>query len=379
MGFLRKTVKRIGRGIKKLGKKIGKAFKKIIKPFAKVFGKLGPLGSIAMMMILPGIGQMLSGFGANLIGGTGVFGNVGTLGKLAGQAIKFTGNAINFIATAPQKIFGSITDALSTGWNALFDRSALPLPKKDWWTNMTSELQATWKGSPVVDKTDVLGLGKDMKVGGDRFFDVSQQGRARIGNFGADIKEFKADIGNLFDPDERIAITAKDAETKFANDPKALQNFIDNKETIFENKKYRLDREGLFGNIADAVGGTTSKIKDITIPGAGDVGDIFNVGSMGLTAYNAYASINPEEIDFGAGLGGGAFAEQQLYSGDQGGLYNTSAPTWSYNPNVSIAQNQQNAANIWNSTYGLPQGFDPFATPGYGYTYQQWLQQSMAA
>ena len=373
MGFLRKTVKRIGRGIKKLGKKIGKAFKKIIKPFAKVFGKLGPLGSIAMMMILPGIGQMLSGFGANLIGGTGVFGNVGTLGKLAGQAIKFTGNAINFVASAPQKIFGSITDALSTGWNALFDRSALPLPKKDWWTNMTSELQATWKGSPVVDKTDVLGLGKDMKVGGDRFFDVSQQGRARIGNFGADIKEFKTDIGKLFEGDKRIKVT-EDKIASTITDPMELELFNQGKST-----KYVLDREGFFGNIADAVGGTTSKIKDITIPVAGDVGDIVNVGSMGLTAYNAYASINPEEIDFGAGLGGGAFAEQQLYSGDQGGLYNTSAPTWSYNPNVSIAQNQQNAANIWNSTYGLPQGFDPFATPGYGYTYQQWLQQSMAA
>ena len=35
MGWLRKTIKKIGRGIKKIGKKIGKAFKSVLKPFAK--------------------------------------------------------------------------------------------------------------------------------------------------------------------------------------------------------------------------------------------------------------------------------------------------------------------------------------------------------
>ena len=36
--------------------------------------------------------------------------------------------------------------------------------------------------------------------------------------------------------------------------------------------------------------------------------------------------------------------------------------------------NQQGATNAWNTNYGFPQGFDPSATPGYGWTYEQWLQ-----
>ena len=36
--------------------------------------------------------------------------------------------------------------------------------------------------------------------------------------------------------------------------------------------------------------------------------------------------------------------------------------------------NQQAANNIWNANYGFPQGFDPSATPGYGWSYEQWLQ-----
>jgi hypothetical protein len=59
MGWLRKKGKQLRKGIKKIGKKIGRAFKSILKPFAKVFNKLGPLGSMAMMFIFPGIGQIL--------------------------------------------------------------------------------------------------------------------------------------------------------------------------------------------------------------------------------------------------------------------------------------------------------------------------------
>jgi hypothetical protein len=106
MGFLRKTIKKIGRGIKKVGKKIGKAFKSILKPFAKVFNKLGPIGSIAMMMILPGIGQLMAGFGT-------------TMGGAVGTAIKFVGNAINYVASAPKKIFSTITNGLGAGFDAL--------------------------------------------------------------------------------------------------------------------------------------------------------------------------------------------------------------------------------------------------------------------
>ena len=57
MGFLRKTFKKIGRGIKKLFKKFG-----------KFMNKIGVLGQVAMMFILPGIGQAIGGAIKGFIG-----------------------------------------------------------------------------------------------------------------------------------------------------------------------------------------------------------------------------------------------------------------------------------------------------------------------
>lgn len=55
MGILKKIFKGVGKVFKKIGKGIKSAFKK----FGKFMGKIGILGQIAMMFILPGIGNSL--------------------------------------------------------------------------------------------------------------------------------------------------------------------------------------------------------------------------------------------------------------------------------------------------------------------------------
>jgi phage-related protein len=55
MGFLKK----IGKGLRKAFKKIGQGIKKAFKKFGKFMGKIGILGQLAMMFILPGIGGAL--------------------------------------------------------------------------------------------------------------------------------------------------------------------------------------------------------------------------------------------------------------------------------------------------------------------------------
>jgi hypothetical protein len=365
MGFLRKTFKKIGRGIKKIGKKIGKAFKSIIKPFAKVFNKLGPIGSIAMMMILPGIGQMMAGFGAGFAGSTNA------LVSLAGNAVKFVGNAINFVATAPQKILGSITNGITNAWNGLTG-AQLPAGQNSWFDNFKSDMTKTWTSGGVTP-LDAAGKPTGPAVGEGNFFDYSQQGQARIDNFKADFTKSKGQIKDIFTKDKRIKVT-EDKIASTITDPKELELFNQGKST-----KYVLDRTGAIGNVRDVLGGTVTKVKDVTVPGVGTVGDVAWGSNAALTAYNAYSSINPQEMEVLGGSGMGILAEEQLYGGDQGGMYNQTPPTWSYNQNMSVAQNQQNAVNAWNSNYGFPQGFDPYATPGYGFSYEQWLQQQMAA
>lgn len=365
MGFFRKTFKKIGRGIKKIGKKIGKAFKSIIKPFAKVFNKLGPIGSIAMMMILPGIGQMMAGFGAGFAGSTNA------LVSLAGNAVKFVGNAINFVATAPQKILGSITNGITNAWNGLTG-AQLPAGQNSWFDNFKSDMTKTWTSGGVTP-LDAAGKPTGPAVGEGNFFDYSQQGQARIENFKTDFGQMGKDIKNVFKPDNRIKVT-EDKIASTITDPKELELFNQGKST-----KYVLDRKGVIGDVRDVLGGKVSKVKDVTVPGVGTVGDVAWGTNAGLTAYNAYSTFNPQEMEVLGGSGMGILAEEQLYGGDQGGMYNQTPPTWNYNQNMSVAQNQQNAVNAWNSNYGFPQGFDPYATPGYGFSYEQWLQQQMAA
>ena len=95
MGFLRKTVKKIGKGIKKLGKK-----------FMKAYGKLGILGQLAFMMFMPQ-------FAGSIMKGLGTYAKAGTslLHKAAG--------AIHAGATAVGNAYTTVTDAISNG----FDRA----------------------------------------------------------------------------------------------------------------------------------------------------------------------------------------------------------------------------------------------------------------
>ena len=369
MGFLRKVGKKIGRGIKKIGKKIGKAFKSIIKPFAKVFNKLGPIGSIAMMMILPGIGQMIAGFGAGAV--------TQTLGAFAGNAVKFVGNAINFVATAPQKILGSITNGITNAWNGLTG-AQLPAGQTSWFDNFKSDMTNTWTSGGVTP-LDAAGNPTGPAVGEGNFFDYSQQGQARIENFKTDFTKSRGQIKDIFTKDKRTLLSESDVNTMI-KDGKLLDADLDQlQKGTMEGFKLAPTDKGVLGNLRQGSGETITKIKDVTVPGVGTVGDVAWGTNAGITAYNAYSSINPQEMETLGGSGMGILAEEQLYGGDQGGMYNQTPPTWSYNQNQSIAQNQQSAVNAWNSNYGFPQGFDPYATPGYGFSYEQWLQQQMAA
>ena len=67
MGFFKK----IFRGVKKVFKKIGRGIKKIAKGFMKAVGKLGVVGQLGMMFLMPYAFQFLGGWVGQAIGTTG--------------------------------------------------------------------------------------------------------------------------------------------------------------------------------------------------------------------------------------------------------------------------------------------------------------------
>ena len=99
MGKLRKIGKRIGRGIKSVGKK----FKKGLGRIAKAFGKLGPIGSIALSFMLPGIGTWISS----------VAQGSSFLAPIAQGLV----NAGNFVKNGVGRVFNRVTDAIEYSMN----------------------------------------------------------------------------------------------------------------------------------------------------------------------------------------------------------------------------------------------------------------------
>ena len=118
MGFLRKTIKKIGKGIKKIGKGIKKVMGKIMKPFAK----LGIVGQIGLGMLMPwAIGGIFSGltsstfanFAGNLVSNGNLF------GKMAGRLMQ----GVHWGATKIKGAYSSVTEAISNGFETVTNKA----------------------------------------------------------------------------------------------------------------------------------------------------------------------------------------------------------------------------------------------------------------
>jgi hypothetical protein len=104
MGFFKKLFK----GVKKVFKKIGKGIKKVVGKIGKVVGKLGIVGQIGLMFILPGVGGLLAkGFGTLTSGllasGSALANGIGQVLATAGKFASTVGNA-----------FSSVTEGISS-------------------------------------------------------------------------------------------------------------------------------------------------------------------------------------------------------------------------------------------------------------------------
>lgn len=125
MGKLRKIGKKIGRGFKRIGKK----FKKALGGVAKAFGKLGPLGSIALSFMLPGVGSWIAGLPQ------------GNFIKVIADGI---GKAGNFIKDGVGKVFNRVTDAIEYGMNKV--SGIVPGGKGELGTNFRNWVSETTGG-----------------------------------------------------------------------------------------------------------------------------------------------------------------------------------------------------------------------------------------
>ncbi len=143
MGVVKKTVKKVvkgvgkvvkgvAKGIKGLAKGVVKGIKKVAGGAMKLIGKLGPIGTIAMSFILPGIGAafagMWNGAAAGLVGNT-LGGTLGSVVSAVGKGMQFLSKGVSFLKTGVgnvtdkiggvfKQVGGSISDGASNLWNS---------------------------------------------------------------------------------------------------------------------------------------------------------------------------------------------------------------------------------------------------------------------
>ena len=95
---MKKFFKKRFKSLKKRVKSIGKGLKKGLGKIGKAFGKLGPLGTLALSLMLPGLGTAFSSFGSW----------ASTLSGPLGAVMKGVASAGNAIGT----VYSSVTDMI---------------------------------------------------------------------------------------------------------------------------------------------------------------------------------------------------------------------------------------------------------------------------
>ena len=105
---MKKLFKKVFKGLKKVIKPIGKALKKGLGGLGKVFGDLGPIGNLALSLMMPGMGQLWSTFGKMAGGMQGAMGTVF-------QGVHKAGELFGKVARLPSEILKKTVGAIPIG------------------------------------------------------------------------------------------------------------------------------------------------------------------------------------------------------------------------------------------------------------------------
>lgn len=112
MGFFKKIFK----GIKKVVKKIGKGIKKVAGKIGKAFGKLGVVGQLGMMFLMP---HMMSGLGTFWQGFGGFASKLANSQGVVGQLFGKTLSAIHTAGSMVGKVYTGVTDTISSAFDVV--------------------------------------------------------------------------------------------------------------------------------------------------------------------------------------------------------------------------------------------------------------------
>lgn len=292
-----KSIKKIVKSVGKRIKKIGKGLKKIMAKIAKPFAKLGPLGSIALGMLMPwaagAIWQGMTGTALNLANfgqvATGLTSAANT--NLFTKAIGYVMKGIHWGATKVKTAYQFVSDKVSTGIDTLTGKA-----KEVFGVNADAGdlLADTVKNAPEIDIAQTVDFSKN----------IATEAAAQPLGVELDTAKILADS------------TSSEVSGKVAE--KAVEK------SFFEQAKERV-KEGALGAISTTVEGTLSP-QDQTV-----------VGGVNYDTYN-FLGDNQSYTKYN---------EQQTMLSNQG--YSFGGPA--YDANITTSGFGQDEYYSWFNTY----------------------------
>jgi len=194
---------KVWKGIKKVGKKIAKGVKKVFNKIGSAIGKLGIVGQIGMMFLMPyamgalgsffGTAGKLSSWSQTLLGKSNL------LAKGLGHGLNLINKAGTFVGNVYNSVSGTISEAFDRAGNFLKGRGFVKTPQID-----MAKIQTSFEAGEAVSP-DTL-ISKDIKFGD------------------ADLNLFDKEGKLLFDTGEKnfFDMSADDFAKSIKYDPKVV-------------------------------------------------------------------------------------------------------------------------------------------------------------
>lgn len=204
MGFLSKLWK----GVKKTVKKIGKGIKKVFKKIGGAIGKLGIVGQIGMMFLMPyatsALGSFFGASGKLATWSSKLLGKAGLGSKALGHTLNLVNKAGTFVGNVYSSVSDTISGAIDRTGNFLKGRGFVKTPV----VSPDILAQGVKASDPTIlgDKTGKL-IGADGKVIMDTGFDKAGFNTKALGKLPPESKN----LLDLATDDFAKAITPVDA------------------------------------------------------------------------------------------------------------------------------------------------------------------------
>jgi len=383
---IRKGFKRIASSVAKRMRKIGRGVKKGFSKLTKAFGKLGPIGHLAMFFILPGMGNVLTSW-------MGQFGSkvMGMLPPGWSKTLGTIGTKIKAGASLITKPLGSVYNTISKALTAGIDAVTAPFMGGQGaatrFQNFVSSTAEKFSATPTTEPMSTADIAEAQAeavsaVNGQKVTLGEEARNARIGEVSPDItKAAEANLKSIQEASKGISnptyqYNSKTGKYEIFDGNELEKSLMDTQDqlTIKPKATISIDKKpGVLRTVTDKMSTFKTGVKETDILGTGvTVGEAASVSKDVTGVYSAYQHFNADDPE-------SAFYNPNINMANELNVPNDPYTMSSQSTSFVAAQpknNLNNAAQAYIDALQI-QGPDPITlalnAPGYGYTFEDYV------